>query len=189
MAALPLGLVIDRWFGLLPAVTARCGGFVSLLETLEWHWKCMPATSLAMLFAAPAWIGLKIWVTVGQPARATHDCRTNALAALGCHAAMLSGMSCGLASGPGLAALAGLPWTSGASIGAMASGMVCGMAAASLSGVTRRYALFALGRGLKTIPTSDVTKDRQRSKLKGQSRQALGRRKERWRWLLSNAPL
>jgi hypothetical protein len=137
MAALPLGLVIDRWFGLLPALAARCGGFGSLLGTLEWHWACMPATSLMMLFAAPAWIGLKAFTTVVRSGLARHDCQTKALAALCCHSAMLAGMACGLGAGPGLAALAGRPWTSGAAIGAMACGMVCGMAAALFCGMMR----------------------------------------------------
>jgi hypothetical protein len=136
MAALPLGLVVDRWFGLLPALTARCGNFETILGTLEWHWACMPATSLIMLFAAPAWIGLKSWTMAGRPGRAAHDCRANALASLCCHVSMLTGMAFGLGAGPSLAGLAGLPWTSGAAIGAMASGMVCGMAAASLCGTT-----------------------------------------------------
>ena len=57
IAAFPIGLALDRWFGLLPALTARCGGFETFEGSLEWHWACMPATSLMMLFAAPAWIG------------------------------------------------------------------------------------------------------------------------------------
>jgi hypothetical protein len=137
MAAFPLGLVLDRWFGLLPALTARCGGFETFEGTLEWHWACMPATSLMMLFAAPAWIGLRALTRVGRPVPARRDCRTGALAALFCHAAMLVGMACGLGAGPGLAALAGRPWTSGAAIGAMACGMVCAMAAALFCGMMR----------------------------------------------------
>ena len=53
MAALPFGLVLDGGFGLLPALSARCGGSGSLMATLEWHWASMPATCLTMLFAAP----------------------------------------------------------------------------------------------------------------------------------------
>ena len=94
----------------------------------------MPATSLMMLCAAPAWIGLRALSDRFGGAR--HDCQTGTLAALCCHVSMLTGMACGLSAGPGLAALAGLPWTSGAAIGAMAFGMVGGMAAASLCGTT-----------------------------------------------------
>jgi hypothetical protein len=137
IAAFPIGLALDRWFGLLPALTARCGGFETFEGSLEWHWACMPATSLMMLFAAPAWIGLKAFTTVVRSGLARHDCQTKALAALCCHAAMLAGMACGLGAGPGLAALAGRPWTSGAAIGAMACGMVCGMAAALCCGMMR----------------------------------------------------
>jgi len=140
MAAFPLGLVLDRWFGLLPALAARCGEFETFEGTLEWHWACMPATSLMMLCAAPAWIGLKAFTTAGRSGPQRHDRRTGALAALLCHVAMLAGMACGLGAGPGLAALAGRPWTSGAAIGAMACGMVCGMAAASLCETVRRAA-------------------------------------------------
>jgi hypothetical protein len=38
IAAFLLGLVLDGWFGLLPALAARCGGFKSFQGTLEWHW-------------------------------------------------------------------------------------------------------------------------------------------------------
>ncbi len=131
-AAFPLGLVLDRWFGLLPALTARCGGFDTFLGTLKWHWACMPATSLMMLCAAPVWIGLKTFMTARRAGAEPHECRTGALAALFCHIAMLAGMACALGLGPSLAALARSPWTSGAAIVAMACGMVCGMAAASL---------------------------------------------------------
>jgi hypothetical protein len=131
MAALPLGLVLDRWFGLLPALTARCGAFETLRGTLEWHWAYMPATCLMMLFAAPAWIGLKA-MTAGRSRGAGHERRIDALAALGCHFAMLVGMAYGLDAGPALASLARLQWTSGAAIAAMAFGMVGEMAAASL---------------------------------------------------------
>ena len=137
IAAFPIGLALDCWFGLLPALTARCGGFETVEGTLEWHWACMPATSLMMLFAAPAWIGLKAVTTAGRSGAARHDCQTKALAALCCHVAMLAGMACGLGAGPGLTALAGIPWTSGAAIGAMASGMLCGMAAALFCGMMR----------------------------------------------------
>ncbi len=140
MAALPLGLVIDRWFGLLPALTARCGNFESLLGALEWHWACMPATSLMMLSAAPAWISLKVFATAGRSGPARRDCRAGALGAIFCHVAMLAGMASGLVAGPGMFALAGRPWTSGAAIGAMACGMVCGMAAASLGEAVRSAA-------------------------------------------------
>ena len=102
MAALPMGLAIDRWFGLPPALTARCGGFGSLVGTLEWHWTCMPATSLMMLCAAPAWIGLKSWSMAGRPGRAAHDCRTDALSALCSHVSMLIGMAAASAPAPAL---------------------------------------------------------------------------------------
>jgi hypothetical protein len=140
-AAFPVGLVLDRWFGLLPALAARCGGFETFQGTLEWHWACMPATSLMMLCAAPAWIGLKALTTAGRPDPARRDCRTGALAALFCHVVVLAGMACGLGAGPGLAAFAGRPWTSGAAIGAMACGMVCGIASASLCERVRTAAM------------------------------------------------
>lgn len=129
MAALPLGLVLDHWFGLLPALADRCGGSDALLETLQWHWRCMPATCLMMLFAAPAWIGVKILVGPGAPRRRRWG---DYLAALGCHVAMLAGMICALGVGPPLASLVGSPWTGGAAIGAMTVGMVSGFAAALL---------------------------------------------------------
>ncbi len=132
IAAFPIGLALDRWFGLLPVLTARCGGFETFRGTLEWHWACMPATLFMMLFAPPAWISLKALTAASRPGLALHDRRTGALAALCCHVAMLAGTACGLGAGPGLAALAGRPWTSGAAIGAMACGMICGMAAALL---------------------------------------------------------
>jgi hypothetical protein len=135
IAAFPIGLALDRWFGLLPALAAPCGGFETLQGTLEWHWACMPATSLTMLLAAPGWIGLKALTIADRSLR--HDCRAGPLAALFCHAAMLAGMVFGLAAGPNFAAFAGFPWTSGAAIGAMACGMVCGMAAASVCGMVR----------------------------------------------------
>ena len=144
MAALPMGIAIDQWFGLLPALTARCGGIGSPLETLEWHWTSMPATSLMMLFAAPAWIGLKAFTTTGRSGHPRHDRPTGALAALFCHVSMLIGMALGLGAGPSLAALVGSPWTSGAAIGAMAAGMVCGMAAASLCGMVSSAARTAV---------------------------------------------
>jgi hypothetical protein len=137
IAAFPIGLALDRWLGLLPALAARCGGFETLRGALEWHWACMPATSLMMLFAAPAWIGLKAFPTAVRSGPARHDCQTKVRGALCCHAAMLAGMACGLGAGPGLAALAGIPWRSGAAIGAMACGMVCGMAAALFCGMIR----------------------------------------------------
>jgi hypothetical protein len=140
IAAFPIGLALDRWFGLLPALAARCGGFETFQGTLEWHWACMPATSLMMLCAAPAWIGLKTFTTPGRSGLAQHDRPTRTLAALFCHVAMLAGMACGLGCGPGLAALAGIPWTSGAAIGAMACGMICGMAAALLCETLRSVA-------------------------------------------------
>ncbi len=137
IAAFLIGLALDRWFGLLPALAARCGGFETFQGTLEWHWSCMPATSLMMLLAAPAWIGFKALTTAGRSSLARHVCRTGTLAALFCHVAMLAGMACGLGAGPGLAALAGIAWTSGAAIGAMACGMFCGMAAALFCGMMR----------------------------------------------------
>jgi hypothetical protein len=135
IAAFPIGLALDRWFGLLPALAARCGGFETLRATLEWHWACTPATSLMMLLAAPVWIGLKALTPADRSLR--HDYRAGPLAALFCHAAMLAGMVFGLAAGPSLAALAGIPWTTGAAIGAMACGMVCGMAVALICGMMR----------------------------------------------------
>ena len=130
-AALALGLLLDRWFGLLPALTARCGGSETLWGTLAWHWACMPATCLMMMFAAPAAIGCTAMSRVGRPGHAWRDCRADALAALRRHLAMLAAMACGLSVGPDLAAFAGLPWTSGVAIAAMAFAMVGGMAAAS----------------------------------------------------------
>ena len=131
-AALPLGLLLDRWFGLLPALTARCGGSETLWGTLVWHRACMPATCLMTMFAAPASIGLKAMTRVGRPGHARHDCRMDALAALRCHVAMLAAMACCLGAGRDLAAFVGLPWTSGVAIAVMALGMVGGMAAAFL---------------------------------------------------------
>ena len=135
MAALPLGLVIDRWFGLLPALTARCGGFESPLGMLEWHWACMPATSLMMLCAAPAWIGLRALARSRRSGAGRPHRPTGALAACACHLAMLIGIASALCAGPELAALAGLPWTGGAAIAAMAFGMVSGMGASACGGL------------------------------------------------------
>ena len=131
MTALALGLILDRWLGLLPALSARCGGSGTLWGTLAWHWACMPATCLMMMFAAPPSIGLNAMTRVGRPGHAWRDCRTDALAALRCHVAMPAAMACGLGAGPDLAAFVGLPWTSGVAIAAMAFGMVGGMATAS----------------------------------------------------------
>jgi hypothetical protein len=131
-AALPLGLVLDRWFGLLPALSARCGGSRTLWASLEWHWTCVPATCLTMLFGAPAWMGLKAMMTALRPTRSQHNCRNDTFAACACHLAMMAGMAGALGVGPGLAALAGSPWTSGGAIGAMAFGMFGGMGAAGL---------------------------------------------------------
>jgi hypothetical protein len=90
-----------------------------------------------MLLAAPAWIGLEALARSGRPAVARRDRPTGALAACGCHLAMLLGMASALGASPELAALAGLPWTGGAAIAAMALGMVCGMAAASAFGASK----------------------------------------------------
>jgi hypothetical protein len=132
MAALPLGLVLDRSFGFLPALAARCGASDTFWGTLEWHWACMPATCLMMLAAAPAWIGLKVLSRFDGFGGSWQDRRSDKLAALGCHLAMLAGMACALGAGPSVAALVGGPWTSGAAIAAMALGMAGGMAAALL---------------------------------------------------------
>ena len=137
LTALPLGLLLDRRFGLLPALTARCGGSETLWGALAWHWSCMPATCLMMLFAAPAWIGLEALARGGRAGSARRHRGTGALAACGCHLAMLLGMASALGAGPELAALAGLPWTGGAAIAAMAFGMVGGMAAASACGAIK----------------------------------------------------
>jgi hypothetical protein len=145
VAALPLGLGLDQWFGHLPALTAYCGESVTLLGMLEWHWACMPLTCLMMLFAAPAWIGLK---ALARPhAHQQHRWR-NAVAPLACHSAMLIGMAWALGAGPSLAALVAVPWTSGAAMGAMTCGMGGGMAAALLcqalgSGATWRWGLIS----------------------------------------------
>jgi hypothetical protein len=138
LTALPLGLLLDRRFGLLPALTLRCGGTETLLGALAWHWSCMPATCLMMLFAAPAWIGLEALAASRRPGAARRDRPTGALAACGCHLAMLLGMASALGVGAKLAALAGLPWTGGAAVAAMAFGMVCGTAAASACGASKR---------------------------------------------------
>ncbi len=130
MAALPFGLLLDHRFGLLPALSARCGGSGSLMAALEWHWASMPATCLTMLFAAPVWIGLKALARAGQ-SDANRTCGTRPIAAFGCHLAMLGGMVFALGAGPNLAGLAGAAWTSGAAIAAMAFGMISGLAAAS----------------------------------------------------------
>jgi hypothetical protein len=90
-----------------------------------------------MLFAAPAWIGLGALARGGRAGPARRDRGTGALAACGCHLAMLLGMASALGAGPELAALAGLPWTGGAAIAAMAFGMVCGMGAASACGAIK----------------------------------------------------
>jgi hypothetical protein len=137
MAALPLGLLLDRRFGLLPALTARCGGSETLWGTLAWHWACMPATCLMMVFAAPAWIGIEALARGGRTGPARSDRPTVALAACACHLAMLLGMAAALGVGPELAALAGLRWTVGAAIAAMAFGMVCGTGAASACGAIK----------------------------------------------------
>ena len=137
MAALPLGLILDRRFGLLPALTARCGGAETLLGALAWHWACMPATCLMMLLATPAWIGIEVLARSRRAGSARRDRGTGALAACGCHLAMLLGMASALGAGPELAALAGLPWTSGAAIASMAFGMVCGTGAASACGAIK----------------------------------------------------
>jgi hypothetical protein len=148
-AALPLGLVLDRWFGLLPALSARCGGSQTLWASLEWHRACMPATCLAMLFAPPAWIGLKAMMRALSPSVSQHDCRHATFAACGCHLAMMAGMAGVLGIGPSLAALVGLPWTGGVAIGAMALGMVGGMGAAGLvTGTQSALSLSARGRGV-----------------------------------------
>jgi hypothetical protein len=131
MAALPFGLALDGRLGLLPALNARCGGSGSLMAALEWHWACMPATCLMMLFVAPVWIGLKALARAGQ-GDARVACGTRPIAAVGCHVAMLAGMVFALGAGPNLAGLAGAAWTSGAAIAAMAFGMISGLAAASL---------------------------------------------------------
>jgi hypothetical protein len=131
MAALPLGLVLDRWFGLLPALTSHCGGSGTLLGTLAWHWACMPATCLMMLFAGPAWIAVEALAPVGRAGAAQRDGRSGAFAAGVCHVAMLAGMAGVQCAGPTILALAGLPWTGGAAIGAMTLGMACGIGAAS----------------------------------------------------------
>jgi hypothetical protein len=137
LAALALGLLLDRRFGLLPALTARCGGPETLWGALAWHWACMPATCLMMLFAAPAWIGLEALAASRRPGSARRDRPTGALAACGCHLAMLLGMASALGAGPKLAALAGLPWTGGAAVAAMAFGMVCGTGAACACGAIK----------------------------------------------------
>jgi hypothetical protein len=128
MAALPLGLLLDRRFGQLPALTTQCGAADTLLGSLEWHWACMPATCLLMVFAAPACVCLKSMANVwrGSPQFAR---RTEGLAALCCHFVMLAGMASALLAGPSLAALVGRTWTSGAEIAAMAFGMLFGGAA------------------------------------------------------------
>ncbi len=102
LTALPLGLLLDRRFGLLPALTARCGGAETLLGALRWHWSCMPATCLMMLFAAPAWIGIEALARAGRAGSARRDRGTGALAACGCHLAMLIGMASTLGAGPEL---------------------------------------------------------------------------------------
>ncbi len=91
----------------------------------------MPATCLMMMFAAPTSICLRAINKVDRPGHTRHDCRMYALAALRCHLAMLAAMAFGLGAGPDLAALVGLPWTSGIATAAMAFGMVGGTAAAS----------------------------------------------------------
>jgi hypothetical protein len=130
VAALPLGLALDQWFGFLPAITAYCAASTTLPGMLELHWTCMPVTCLVMLFAAPAWIGLKV---LARPRAHQQNRWWDAVAPLACHSAMLIGMACALGAGPSLAALVAVPWTSGAAMGAMACGMAGGMAAASLS--------------------------------------------------------
>jgi hypothetical protein len=115
----------------------------TLWASLEWHRTFMPATCLAMLFAAPAWIGLKAMMRALSPSVSQHDCRHATFAARGCHPAMMAGMAGVLGVGPSLAALVGLPWTGGVAIGAMALGMVGGMGAAGL--VTRTQSALSLG--------------------------------------------
>jgi hypothetical protein len=137
LTALPLGLLLDRRFGLLPALTARCGGTETLPGALAWHWACMPATCLMMLFAAPAWIGLEALARGRRPGVARRDRGTGAIAACGSHLAMLLGMASALGAGPELVGAAGLPWTGGAAVAAMAFGMVCGMGAASACGAIK----------------------------------------------------
>ena len=73
-----------------------------------------------------------------EPAQRGSDRGTGALAACACHLAMLIGMASALGAGPELAGAAGLPWTGGAAIAAMAFGMVCGTAAASACGAISR---------------------------------------------------
>jgi hypothetical protein len=67
VTALALGLVLDGWLGLLPALSARCGGSETRRGRIAWHWACMPATCLMMMFAAPASIGLIAMMRVGRP--------------------------------------------------------------------------------------------------------------------------
>jgi hypothetical protein len=137
LTALPLGLLLDRRFGFLPALTARCGGTETLLGALAWHWTCMPATCLMMLLATPAWIGIEVLARSRRAGSARRDRGTGALAACFCHLAMLVGMASALGAGPELAGAAGLPWTGGAAIAAMAFGMVCGTGAASACGAIK----------------------------------------------------
>ena len=67
-----LGLLLDRWFGLLPALTARCGGSETLWGTLAWHWACMPATCLMMMFSPRRRRSASTAMAVGSADPATH---------------------------------------------------------------------------------------------------------------------
>ena len=134
MAALALGLILDRSFGLLPALSARCGGSGAVWQTLEWHFACMPATFLTMAFAAPVCFGLRALATTGRGRVSRRRLGAGALAELSRHLAMLAGMACFLVISPSVVALAGAPWTNGVAISAMVFGMAAGVAASWMVG-------------------------------------------------------
>lgn len=166
-AAMAIGFLLDRGFGWPPALTAPCGGSQTLWAMIAWHWRCMPATTMLMLFAGPAWLGLDALTTIGRKRGAPrHECGDRPLAALGCHFAMLAGMASALCLEPRTAALFGFSWTSGAAMAAMTCGMIGGLAAASLcakltatahavvAAYRRASAAIRTARPARTVPIS-----------------------------------
>ncbi len=148
-AAMALGSFLDGRLAAPPALAAACVSSQTLWGVVERHWSCMPAAFLLMLLAGPAWIALNAMATLGRRRGASaRDCRESALAALGCHGAMLAGMAGALWLEPRVAALASLSPTSGAAVAAMACGMIWGLAAASLCGRFKSAAYAVAGRFL-----------------------------------------
>jgi len=124
--SLAVGLALDRWYGFLPGLGARCGGAATLLGQLQWHWFYMPATMLSMVAAGPICHLMQlISMPSDQRSARTRDVRAW-LSLAGHQIGMLAGMSCTLHVGPRIGELLFVPWTGMTAIGSMVVGMLAG---------------------------------------------------------------